>query len=53
MSKYSDPSGKTIKAIFEDYAGELFCEKYKELVAKLKEPKHFPYGYCPGPFLPN
>ena len=27
------PSGKTTKAIFEDYAGEITHEKYKELIA--------------------
>ena len=30
------PSSKTTKAIFEDYAGELPHEEYKELIAKLK-----------------
>ena len=30
------PSSKTTKAIFEDYAGELTHEEYKELIAKLK-----------------
>ena len=29
------PSSKTTKAIFEDYAGELTHEEYKELIAKL------------------
>ena len=45
------PSGKTTKAIFEDYASELSSEKYKEMIAKLKKyfshlvyaPRH-PYG---------
>ena len=36
------PSSKTAKAIFEDYAGELTHEEYKELIAKLKGRK-FPY----------
>ena len=30
------PLSKTTKAIFEDYAGELTHEEYKELIAKLK-----------------
>ena len=30
------PSSKTPKAIFEDYAGELTHEEYKQLIAKLK-----------------
>jgi len=30
------PSGKTTKAIFEDYAGERSHEKYQELIAQLK-----------------
>ena len=30
------PSSKTTKAIFEDYAGELTHEEYKELISKLK-----------------
>ena len=33
------PSSKTTKAIFEDYAGELTHEEYKELIAKLKKRK--------------
>ena len=36
------PSGKTTKAIFEDYVGEITHEKYKELIAWLKERKFFP-----------
>lgn len=31
------PSGKTMKAIFKDYAGELSAEEYKELMAALKK----------------
>ena len=46
------PSGKTTKAIFEDYAGEITHEKYKELITWLKERKfshlvfslRYPYG---------
>ena len=46
------PSGKTTKAIFEDYAGELSHEKYQELIAQLKKHKfsfivfnhRYPYG---------
>ena len=45
-------SGKTTKGIFEDYAGEITHEKYKELIAWLKERKfshlvfslRYPYG---------
>ena len=33
------PSGKTTKATFEDYAGEITHEEYKQLVAWLKERK--------------
>ena len=33
------PSAKTTKAIFEDYAGDLTQDKYKELISKLKESK--------------
>ena len=33
------PSSKTTKAIFEDNAGELTHEEYKELIAKLKRRK--------------
>ena len=39
------PSGKTTKAIFENYAGEITHEKYKELIAWLKEKKVFPPGF--------
>ena len=46
------PSAKTTKAIFEDYAGELSHDEYKNLISKLKERKfsylvfslRFPYG---------
>ena len=31
------PSGKTTKAIFEDYAGERSSEEYKKLIAELKK----------------
>ena len=44
------PSGKTTKAIFEDYAGELSSEKYKEMIAKLKK-IFFSSGICPLPSL--
>jgi len=33
------PSGKTTKAIFDDWAGELSHDEYKELISKLKERK--------------
>lgn len=45
------PLGKTMKAIFKDYAGELSPEQYKELMAALKKkcsfldfPLHHPFG---------
>ena len=46
------PSGKTTKAIFEDYTGEISHEEYKELIAWLKGHKfshlvfslRYPYG---------
>ena len=46
------PLGKTTKAIFEDYAGEIMHDEYKELIAWLKERKfsylvfslRYPYG---------
>ena len=46
------PSGKTTKAIFEDYTGEIMHDEYKELIAWLKERKfahlvfslRYPYG---------
>ena len=46
------PSGKTTKAIFEDYAAEITHEEYKEHIAWLKERKfsllvfslRYPYG---------
>ena len=46
------PSGKTTKAIFEDYAGEITHDEYKKLIAWLKERKFshlvfslsYPYG---------
>lgn len=33
------PSWKTLKAVFEDYAGELSQDEYKGLISKLKERK--------------
>ena len=33
------PSGKTTKALFEDYAGEITHDEYKELIVWLKERK--------------
>ena len=41
------PSGKTTKAIFEDYAGEITHEEYKELIAWLKERKFFHLVFSP------
>ena len=46
------PSAKTTKAIFEDYAGELSHDEYKDLISKLKKRKfsnlvfwlRYPYG---------
>lgn len=35
------PSSKTIKAIFEDYDGELSLEEYKKLIEQLKKRKDF------------
>jgi len=37
LVRFYTPSGKTTKAIFEDYAGELSHEKYQELTAQLKK----------------
>lgn len=39
------PSGKTMKAIFKDYAGELSPEEYKELMTALK--KNVPFWTSP------
>ena len=36
---FNTPSAKTTKAIFDDYAGELSMEEYKNLISKLKEQK--------------
>ena len=33
-------NAKDMKITFEDYAGELTNDKMKELIAKLKKPKH-------------
>ena len=33
------PSAKTTKAIFEEYAGELSQDEFKQLIARLKELK--------------
>ena len=33
------PSAKTTEAIFDDYAGELSNDEYKDLISKLKERK--------------
>ena len=49
---FYSPSSKTTKAIFEDYAGEITHDEYKELIAWLKERKfshlvfslRYPYG---------
>ena len=46
------PSAKTMKAIFDDYAGELSHDEYKSLISKLKErkfaylvfPLRYPFG---------
>ena len=46
------PSGKSMKAIFEDYTGELSPKEYKEVTAELKNEKfshlvfavHHPFG---------
>ena len=34
------PSGKTMKAIFKDYVGEMSHEQYKQGIHKLKEHKY-------------
>ena len=34
------PAAKTMKFIFEDFAGELSAEEYKALVVQLKVQKH-------------
>jgi len=33
------PSARTTKAIFDDYAGKLSLDEYRELISKLKERK--------------
>ena len=33
------PSAKTTKAIFEEYAGELTHEEFRQMIARLKERK--------------
>ena len=46
------PAAKTMKAVFDDWAGELSHDEYKDLVSKLKERKfsylvfssHHPFG---------
>lgn len=40
------PSGKTRKVIFDDHAGELSPEEYKELMAELKT-ENFPIWSSP------
>lgn len=46
------PLGKTMKAIFKDYAGELSPEEYKELMAALKK-KMFLSGLSLAPPFRN
>ena len=36
---FYNPSAKTMKSIFEDYAGDLPPEEYKSMISKLKERK--------------
>ena len=36
---FYNPSAKTTKAIFDDYAGDLSQEEYKSMISKLKERK--------------
>ena len=36
---FHTPSAKTTKAIFDDFAGELFQGEYKALISKLKSQK--------------
>ena len=53
------PSAKTMKTIFEDYAGELTQDEYKGLISKLKERKfshlvfslRYPYGVAYTPIM--
>ena len=49
------PSGKTTKAIFEDYAGEITHKEYKELIAWLKERtfSHLVFSLRHSYMLPN
>jgi len=39
IALFYTPSAKTMKAIFEDYAGELSREKLKIMIARIKENK--------------
>lgn len=49
---FYNPSGKSMKPIFEDYAGELSPKEFKEVMAELKNEKfsalvftlHHPFG---------
>lgn len=41
------PSGKTMKVIFEDYAGELSPEEYKELMAELIPENFLIWSFAP------
>ena len=45
-------SGKTLKAVFEDYVGEIFLRKVQGTDSQDKK-KNFPSGFCPAPFVPN
>jgi len=36
---FYNPSAKTMKAIFDDYAGDHSLDEYKGLISKLKERK--------------
>ena len=48
IALFYTPSGKTTKAVFEDYAGEIMIDKYKELIAWLKKNKfsHLVFSLC-------
>lgn len=35
------PAVETMKSIFEDFAGDLFAEEYKALIAWMKEQKYW------------
>lgn len=38
--RFYTPATKTMKSIFEDFAGDLYEEEYKDLIAWLKKRKY-------------